>query len=108
MKNNNDRFFQRFQKKCLILQKNGGETMTTLQMNADVYRSLSIIAEDSDLMKKAMIYLRKLARQKQEDDTLRTKEEFFSMIDRRMEEYEKGKYVSFSSPEEMHRYLETL
>lgn len=53
--------------------------MTTVQMNADVYRSLSIIAEDSDLMKKAMLYLRKLARQKQQekDDALMTKEEFF-------------------------------
>lgn len=82
--------------------------MTTVQMNADVYRSLSIIAEDSDLMKKAMIYLRKLARQKQEDDALMTKEEFLSMIDKRMENYEKGEFVSFSSPEEMHQYLETL
>ena len=82
--------------------------MTTIQMNADVYRSLSIIAEDSDLMKKAMIYLRKLARQKQEDEALMTKDEFFSMIDKRMEDYEKGEYVSFSSPEEMHKYLEAL
>ena len=82
--------------------------MTTVQMNADVYRSLSIIAEDSDLMKKAMIYLRKLARQKQQDDTTMTKDEFLSMIDKRMEDYEKGEYVSFSSPEEMHRYLEAL
>ena len=82
--------------------------MTTIQMNADVYRSLIFIAEDSDLMKKAMVYLRKLARQKQEDDALMTKDEFFSMIDRRMEDYEKGEYLSFSSPEEMHRYLEAL
>ena len=82
--------------------------MTTVQMNADVYRSLSIIAEDSDLMKKAMIYLRKLARQKQEEEALMTKDEFFSMIDKRMEDYEKGEYVSFSSPEEMHKYLEAL
>ena len=82
--------------------------MTTVQMNADVYRSLSIIAEDSDLMKKAMIYLRKLARQKQEDEALMTKDEFLSMIDKRMEDYEKGEYVYFSSPEEMHKYLEAL
>lgn len=30
------------------------------------------------------------------------------MIDHRMEDYEKGEYLSFSSPEEMHRYLEAL
>ena len=104
--------------------------MTTVQMNADVYRSLSIIAEDSDLMKRAMIYLRKLARQKQQDDATMTKEEFFSKIDKRMENYENGEsmtkeefffffykrmenyengeYVSFTSPEEMHSYFESL
>ena len=82
--------------------------MTTVQMNAEVYRSLSVIAEDSELMKRAMVYLRKLARQKQQDDATMTKEEFFSMIDKRMEDYEKGEYVSYSSPEEMHRYLEAL
>lgn len=82
--------------------------MTTVQMNADVYRSLSIIAEDSDLMKRAMIYLRKLAKQKQQDDASMSKEEFFSMIDKRMENYENGEYVSFTSPEEMHSYFESL
>ena len=82
--------------------------MTTVQMNAEVYRSLSVIAEDSELMKRAMVYLRKLARQKQQDDATMTKDEFFSMIDKRMEDYEKGEYVSFSSPEQMHRYLEAL
>lgn len=59
-------------------------------------------------MKRAMLYLRKLAKQKQQDDATMTKEEFLSMIDKRMENYEKGEYVSFSSPEEMHQYLETL
>lgn len=82
--------------------------MTTVQMNADVYRSLSIIAEDSDLMKRAMIYLRKLARQKQQDDATMMKEEFFSMIDKRLENYENGEYVSFTPPEEMHSYFESL
>lgn len=82
--------------------------MTTVQMNADVYRSLSIIAEDSDLMKRAMIYLRKLARQKQQDDATMTKEEFFSMIDKRMEKFENGEFVSFSSLEEMHNYFASL
>ena len=82
--------------------------MTTVQMNAEIFRSLSVIAEDSELMKRAMVYLRKLARQKQQDDATMTKDEFFSMIDKRMEDYEKGEYVSFSSPEQMHRYLEAL
>ena len=84
------------------------EKMTTVQMNADVYRSLSIIAEDSDLMRRAMNYLRKLAREKRKDDSLMTKDEFFTMIDRRMEDYDKGEFVSFASPNDMHRYFDSL
>ncbi len=39
--------------------------MTTLQMNAEFFRELSIIAEDENLMRKAVKYLRKLTAQKQ-------------------------------------------
>ena len=39
--------------------------MTTLQLNADLFRELSIIAEDEGLMKKAVKYLKKLTAQKQ-------------------------------------------
>lgn len=82
--------------------------MTTVQMNADVYRSLSVIAEDSDLMRRAMYYLRKLAREKRQDDSLMTKDEFFAMVDKRMEDYDKGEFVSFASSDEMHRYFDSL
>ena len=37
-----------------------------------------------------------------------TKEGFFEMIKSRMESYERGEYVSFSTPEEMHDYLDSL
>ncbi len=42
--------------------------MTTLQMNAEFFRELSIIAEDENLMRKAVKYLRKLTSQKQAMD----------------------------------------
>ena len=51
---------------------------------------------------------KKKAATKCEDDTCMTKEEFFAMINQRMEAYEKGNNITFSSPEEMHRYFENL
>lgn len=53
--------------------------MTTMQMNTEILRNVSIIAEDEKLMKRAVKYLRKLAAEK-EDTTLFTKEEFLARI----------------------------
>ena len=39
--------------------------MTAMQLNAELFRELSIIAEDEGLMKKAVKYLKKLTAQKQ-------------------------------------------
>ena len=44
--------------------------MTALQLNAEIYRSLGVIAEDETLMTRAAKYLKKLAAKK-EDPTLR-------------------------------------
>lgn len=58
--------------------------MTTMQMNTEILRNVSIIAEDEKLMKRAVKYLRKLAAEK-EDNTLFTKEEFLARIDKAKE-----------------------
>ena len=42
--------------------------MTSMQLNAELLRELSIIAEDEGLMKKAIKYLKKLTAQKQAMD----------------------------------------
>ena len=42
--------------------------MTALQLNAELIRELSIIAEDENLMKKAVKYLKKLSAKKQTMD----------------------------------------
>jgi hypothetical protein len=42
--------------------------MTALELNAELFRELSIIAEDEGLMKKAVKYLKKLTAQKQTMD----------------------------------------
>ena len=42
--------------------------MTALQLNAELFRELSIIAENESLMKKAVKYLKKLSAKKQAMD----------------------------------------
>ena len=54
--------------------------MTNIQLIAEMLRNMSIIAEDENLQRRAVKYLRKLVAEK-EDATLFTKEEFFLRID---------------------------
>lgn len=55
--------------------------MTALQMNAEIFRQLSLIAEDDSKMKRALKALRRIAEPKP-DPTLMSREEFFARIDR--------------------------
>lgn len=58
--------------------------MTTLELNAELFRQLSIIAEDETLMRKAVKAIRRLAQQKeaQSDETeYISKEEVLAGID---------------------------
>ncbi|MBO5583943.1 MAG: hypothetical protein J5942_05605 [Prevotella sp.] len=54
--------------------------MTTLELSADVFRNMSIIAEDEGLMKRAAKYLRKLAVEKTNDDSLMSEQEFVDRV----------------------------
>ncbi len=56
--------------------------MTTLQLNADIYRNLGIIAEDESTLNKVAKYLRRVVKQMKNDPTCMTKEEYFAMLDR--------------------------
>ena len=68
--------------------------MTTTELNAEVLRNLSIVAEDENLLRRVAKYLRRIVSEKQNDPTLMTKEEFFSMLEESEEEYRQGKYTS--------------
>ena len=50
--------------------------MTAIQLNAEIYEALSIIAKDESLLRKAAKALKKLASQKS-DETLMTENDFF-------------------------------
>lgn len=77
--------------------------MTAVQMNAEILRNMSIIAEDENLLRRAAKYLRKLAAEK-EDPTCFTKEEFFARVDKA----KKGPSMKFSSAEELDKYIRGL
>lgn len=83
--------------------------MTAMQINAELFQCLSIIAEDESFMKRATKYIKKLAEQKRrEDETLMTKEEFFARIDDSLEQAKRGEGKRFSSKEEMNAWLNSL
>ena len=63
-------------------------------MMVEIFRNMSIIAEDENLMKRLAKYLRKLVAEK-EDATLMTKEKFFRMIDNAEQDIADGKGRSF-------------
>lgn len=66
--------------------------MTAVQINAELFRTMSEIADDEGLMMKLLKYAKKLAATK-EDDTLVSKEEFMASLDRGEEEYKQGQCV---------------
>ena len=77
---------------------------STLALNADFLRDLSVVAEDENLLAKAVKYIRKLAAKK-EDPTLMSQEEFFAKLDKGEEEYRQGKTHSITSVEQLNRFL---
>ena len=68
--------------------------MTALQLNAELYRNLGIIAEDEGMLDKVVKYVRKLAAKMQEDPTCMSKEEYFAMLDRSEAQYARGEYTT--------------
>ena len=83
--------------------------MTAMQISAELFQSLSVIAEDEGFMKRATKYIKKLAEQKRrEDETLMTKDEFFARIDESLEQARRGEGKRFGSKEEMNAWLNSL
>ena len=82
--------------------------MTALEMNAELLRNMSIIAEDEDLLKRATRYIRKLVAEKQADDAELSKDEFFARVDESREEARQGKVHRIESKEELKNFLNSL
>ena len=81
--------------------------MTAIQLNAEIYEALSVIAKDESLLKKAAKSLKRLANQKK-DESFMSKEDFFAMVDASLEEAENGKIKSIKTEQELSTFLESL
>ena len=78
--------------------------MTAIQLNAEIYEALSIIAKDESLLKKAAKALKRLATQKQ-DETLMLEKDFFSKVDEAREEIKSGKCKKMLQQESLDDFL---
>ena len=82
--------------------------MTAIELNAEMLRNMSIIAEDENLLKRATKYLRKLVAEKKADNTEFTKEEFFARVDKAEKEIAEGKGITFTNRDDMNAWLNSL
>ncbi len=81
--------------------------MTTTELNAEVLRNLSIVAEDENLLRRVARYLRRVVAEKN-DPTLMTKEDFFAKLDKGEEEYRQGKYYEMLPGESLDDFLKRV
>ncbi len=82
--------------------------MTAIEMFAELLRNMSIIAEDENLLKRAVKYLRKLVAEKQAAPTELTREEFFARVDKAEKEIAEGKGITFTNKDDMNAWLNSL
>ena len=82
--------------------------MTAVQLNAEILRNMSIIAEDENLMKRAAKYLRKLVAEKQADPTKFTHEEFFARIEESRQQAREGKVHRMLPGETLDEFLDRV
>ena len=81
--------------------------MTPIEINAEIYRAMSVIAEDEALLRRVLKYVKKLAAQKQ-DSAQMTEEEFFARVDEAKQEIASGKGRKFGSIEDLDRHIRAL
>ena len=79
--------------------------MTILQLNAEIYEALSIIAQDESLLKKAARSLKRLASMKK-DETLMSEKTFFEEVDKAREQIRVGNSKKMLQHESLDDFLE--
>ena len=82
--------------------------MSTVHLNAEILRNMSIIAEDEGLLKRAAKYLRKLVSEKQADSTEMTREEFFARVEKAEKQIERGEGLEMLPGETLDDFLERV
>ena len=87
------------------------DTMANVQTNAidaGLLRDINYISGDKSLMRRLARYVGRLVREKTDDPTLMTKEEFFRMIDESKEQARQGKVKTFDNMDDMNQWLNSL
>ncbi len=79
--------------------------MTAIQLNAEVLRNLSVVAEDENLLKRVAKYLRKLVAEKQADPTELSKEDYLAKLERGEEAFRQGECHEILPGEDLSTYL---
>ena len=79
--------------------------MTALQLNAEILRNLGALAEDESMLKRVAKYLRKLVSEKEADQTLLSKEDFFASVDEAREQIKRGEGVEMLPDESLDEFL---
>ena len=70
--------------------------MTALQLNAELFRELSIIAEDEDLMQKALKALKRITSRKAANENIRPMAELDEIIRQGDEDIKNGNFTVMS------------
>lgn len=82
--------------------------MTALQLNAELYRNLGIVAQDENMFAKVVKYVRRLAEQMSNDPTLMSKEDFFARVEEAEKQVERGEVYHFDDKQKMLDWLNSL
>lgn len=80
--------------------------MTTMELNAELFRQLSLIADDETLMRKAVKAIQRIAKKKEEAEYI-SKEELLAGIDAGLREVRQTKDGSLQ-PKAAREFLDEL
>lgn len=78
--------------------------MTSLELNAQIWRDMGILADSEPMMKRVAKYLNRLVKEK-EDPTLMTEEEFFVRIERAEQQSARGEGMRLLPDEDLTSFL---
>ena len=81
--------------------------MSTLELNAELYRAMGEIADDEVLLAKVLRYVKRLA-SKRGDDSEMTQEEFLAKLEKGEEEFRQGKCHEMLPDEDLDDFLKRV
>ena len=79
--------------------------MTATALTVEFFKTMAVIAKDENLLAKLLAYAKQLIKEKQDDPTLMTKEEFLAKLEQGEEEYRQGKTVRLREGETLSEML---